>query len=146
MAKNKVASGKIQKKTPPQPAAAAAAASAKKLSEIDDIFAARPKEQPKTQPDAVAAVTNPKTKPATKSSSNASKIKVVDASQADKLANPQKQQKAPPKADDDIFSDSRGKNSKYTDDGMRVFYLDDLHIGEGEGDTELCPFDCKCCF
>ncbi|KAJ2786585.1 hypothetical protein GGI15_001389 [Coemansia interrupta] len=132
MAKNKVASGKVQKKTPP--AAAPTATKAKKLSEIDDIFAARPKEPPKTQPDAAAP------KPST-----ASKIKVVDASHTDKLTNPQKQ-KAPPKADDDIFADSRGKNSKYTDDGMRVFYMDDLHIGEGEGDTELCPFDCKCCF
>ncbi|KAJ1844642.1 hypothetical protein LPJ73_005103 [Coemansia sp. RSA 2703] len=135
MAKNKVASGKVQKKTP-QTAAPSA-----KLSEIDDIFATRPKAQPKTQPDATTK--SAKTKPATNQPS-AAKITVVDASQADKLANPQKQ-KAPP-ADDDSFADSRGKNSKYTDDGMRVFYMDDLHIGEGEGDTELCPFDCKCCF
>ncbi|KAJ1845966.1 hypothetical protein LPJ73_004678 [Coemansia sp. RSA 2703] len=136
MAKNKVASGKVQKKTPQT-----AAPPAKKLSEIDDIFATRPKAQPKTQSD---ATTKPaKTKPATNQPS-AAKITVVDASHADKLANPQKQ-KAPP-TDDDSFADSRGKNSKYTDDGMRVFYMDDLHIGEGEGDTELCPFDCKCCF
>ncbi|KAJ2064613.1 hypothetical protein GGI17_000940, partial [Coemansia sp. S146] len=45
------------------------------------------------------------------------------------------QQKRPPKSDD--FADSRGKGSKYTEDGLRVFYMEDLRIGEGEGATEL---------
>ncbi|KAJ2055336.1 hypothetical protein GGI17_006678 [Coemansia sp. S146] len=54
------------------------------------------------------------------------------------------QQKRLPKSDD--FADSRGKGSKYTEDGLRVFYMEDLRIGRGEGATELCPFDCTCCF
>ncbi|OMH83735.1 hypothetical protein AX774_g2749 [Zancudomyces culisetae] len=49
--------------------------------------------------------------------------------------------------DDDGFSDSRGlRNGRKTVDTLRVFYFDELKIGEGEGDTELCPFDCDCCY
>ncbi|KAJ2235294.1 hypothetical protein IWW45_002708 [Coemansia sp. RSA 485] len=127
--KAKVANGKVQKKPPPP------AKPTKQTTEIDDIFASKPKQpQPPTTASATAA---PVTKPS-------SSVKIVDATLADKIANPQKQ-KLPPKTDDN-FGDSRGQKSKYTDDGMRVFYYDDLHIGEGEGDTDQCPFDCNCCF
>ncbi|KAJ2748514.1 hypothetical protein GGI19_006084, partial [Coemansia pectinata] len=50
----------------------------------------------------------------------------------------------PPKSDD--FADSCGKGSKYTQDGLCVFHMEDLRIGEGEGVIELCPFDCTCCY
>ncbi|ORX76971.1 DUF1764-domain-containing protein [Anaeromyces robustus] len=49
--------------------------------------------------------------------------------------------------DDDGFGDSRGLHSeRRTEDGLRIFTMEDLRIGEGEGDTPLCPFDCNCCF
>jgi hypothetical protein len=46
---------------------------------------------------------------------------------------------------DDGFGDSRGKSSKYTEDGLRIYSVQDLNIGLG-GDTPQCPFDCDCCF
>ncbi|KAJ1938040.1 hypothetical protein GGF37_004963, partial [Kickxella alabastrina] len=139
MAKNKVAAGKIQKKPVApiiKPTASAIAAAtkptkSKQLSEIDDIFAKpkQPKEQPTTPVDTVI-LTATKSKLSSKSS-----VKVIDATFTDKIANPKKQM-PPPKDDDPAFADSKGKNSKYTDDGLRVFYMEDLRIGEGEGDTE----------
>ncbi|KAJ1645401.1 hypothetical protein IWQ61_010319, partial [Dispira simplex] len=48
--------------------------------------------------------------------------------------------------DDDGFFDSRGTKSKrLTEDGLPLFTVQDLRIGEG-GDTPDCPFDCQCCF
>ncbi|RKP00875.1 hypothetical protein CXG81DRAFT_26414 [Caulochytrium protostelioides] len=48
-------------------------------------------------------------------------------------------------ADLDLF-DSRGdKSRKRTDDGLRIFSLDELGVGGGK-DTPDCPFDCQCCF
>ena len=34
---------------------------------------------------------------------------------------------------------------KMTGDGYKVYSLDELGVGKG-GDTDLCPFDCECCF
>ncbi|KAJ2804635.1 hypothetical protein H4R21_001565 [Coemansia helicoidea] len=124
----KAASGKISKKKG-QPLAKPARSS-KKATEIDDIFAAP-----------VPAAT----RPAPAEAKPAKPVKVVDASAAGKPKDQPKQKQNPP-ADNDGFADSRGKQSKYTDDGMRVFYMEDLRIGEGNGDTPDCPFDCQCCF
>ncbi|OMJ29615.1 hypothetical protein AYI69_g873 [Smittium culicis] len=38
---------------------------------------------------------------------------------------------------DDPFSDIRGSKTRLTDDNMRIFYYDDLKIGEGDGGTPL---------
>ncbi|CAG8475240.1 25833_t:CDS:2 [Dentiscutata erythropus] len=47
--------------------------------------------------------------------------------------------------DTDGFSDSRGtKSRKTTEDGLAVYDINELNIGNG-GDTPLCPFDCECC-
>ena len=36
---------------------------------------------------------------------------------------------------------------RYTDDGVPIYSADELHIGKsGSGKTDLCPFDCDCCF
>ncbi|KAJ1910869.1 hypothetical protein GGI13_000273 [Coemansia sp. RSA 455] len=105
-------------------------------SEIDDIFAA--KKQPLPKPTTVAQ------KPETDDIFTAKATKSVTVVDATATTTTTNQQKRPPKSDD--FADSRGKGSKYTDDGLRVFYMEDLRIGEGEGETELCPFDCTCCY
>ncbi|KAI5480871.1 DUF1764 family protein [Pseudohyphozyma bogoriensis] len=43
------------------------------------------------------------------------------------------------------WADSRGANRPRTEDGLPIFQISELRIGLG-GDTELCPFDCQCCF
>ncbi|KAJ2840432.1 hypothetical protein FBU31_000418 [Coemansia sp. 'formosensis'] len=149
---SKVRAGKIEKKKT-QPTSKTAAVS---KSEIDDIFASK-----KAQPTPKAAVASKseiddifsaKKQPLAKPECNdvpkatvkpAKSVTVVDATTSITSSSNQ-QQKRPPKSDD--FADSRGKSSKYTEDGLRVFYMEDLRIGEGEGATELCPFDCTCCF
>jgi hypothetical protein len=30
--------------------------------------------------------------------------------------------------------------------GMPIYSADALKIGQGKGDTPLCPFDCECCY
>ncbi|CAK63756.1 unnamed protein product (macronuclear) [Paramecium tetraurelia] len=45
------------------------------------------------------------------------------------------------------FQNSKQEQSKtkYTEEGYKVYSTDDLKIGKG-GNTNLCPFDCECCF
>ncbi|KAJ1736478.1 hypothetical protein LPJ78_005629 [Coemansia sp. RSA 989] len=121
---NKVHLGKVAKKK--KKAACKVPLRSNQASEIDDIFSTKPSE-PGLQD------LPPSTDP-----------KVVDATRVGKAGSAKSKLAAPPPEDD--FGDSRGKNSKYTDDGLRVFYMEDLKIGQGEGDTDLCPFDCQCCF
>ena len=46
----------------------------------------------------------------------------------------------------DNFNDSRGIQSvKRTEEGYRIYTAKELNIGKG-GDSELCPFDCSCCY
>ncbi|KAJ2850508.1 hypothetical protein IWW36_001825 [Coemansia brasiliensis] len=129
---NKVQSGKVAKKK--KKSASKAPSRSNQASEIDDIFSTKPSEA-NSQNDRKSPSPSMPTDP-----------KVVDATRVGKpeKSTAKRQQPAPPPNDD--FGDSRGKNSKYTDDGLRVFYMEDLKIGQGEGDTDLCPFDCQCCF
>ncbi|KAF9435452.1 hypothetical protein BGZ76_006265 [Entomortierella beljakovae] len=46
-----------------------------------------------------------------------------------------------PDSDDEL--EKKGKRK--TDDGLRLFDINDLNIGKG-GETDKCPFDCECCF
>lgn len=46
--------------------------------------------------------------------------------------------------DDNGFGDTRGRRK--TDDGLHIYTDKELRIGEGEGDTPDCPFDCWCCY
>ncbi|PIA13631.1 hypothetical protein COEREDRAFT_89385 [Coemansia reversa NRRL 1564] len=136
---NKVASGKIKKKIP-VPLSKTKPTNVKctkKVSEIDDIFATQP---PSNNTTSTTTITQSNSPPVTFQVPKA--IKVVNATTVGKTTKSQKQ----PPPEDDSFADSRGKKSKYTEDGLRVFYMDDLRIGEGEGDSELCPFDCQCCY
>lgn len=58
-------------------------------------------------------------------------------------------QDARAKSDDDSdFFDSRGRKRKarpLTEDGLPIYTTKELRIGLG-GDTDLCPFDCNCCY
>ncbi|KAI8318663.1 DUF1764-domain-containing protein, partial [Martensiomyces pterosporus] len=144
MAKDTVVGGKVTKN---KAAPAAKKPATKAASEIDDIFSAKPSKNEiddifttKPAPAKQAATKKQEKEQQAKPTKS---IKVIDATAADRIT---KQQRQPPPPKDDDFADSRGKNSKYTDDGLRVFYMEDLHIGEGEGDTDQCPFDCDCCF
>ncbi|KAJ1938134.1 hypothetical protein EC988_007681 [Linderina pennispora] len=141
------AGGKVtkpSKKTPVKAAVKAVAAKTKvqvaktkAADDIDDIFSSKPAV---AETAAVPAKpTEPTPAPVVKDKKKA--VQVVDATATAKPIVPHQKKPA-----DDLFGDSRGANSKYTDDGMRVFYMDDLRIGEGEGDTDLCPFECDCCF
>eukprot|EP00879_Flechtneria_rotunda_P005994 GHRR01006303.1.p1 GENE.GHRR01006303.1~~GHRR01006303.1.p1 ORF type:complete len:207 (+),score=78.98 GHRR01006303.1:3194-3814(+) len=47
---------------------------------------------------------------------------------------------------DDIFGESTGKARKCTEEGYAVYDEDELGLNTKGGDTELCPFDCDCCF
>ncbi|EJW02402.1 hypothetical protein EDEG_03171 [Edhazardia aedis USNM 41457] len=55
------------------------------------------------------------------------------------------------KKNDEVDSDEdfslRGKEMprKYTEDGFPIYSLKELGLGNSQGETELCPFDCDCC-
>ncbi|KAJ2035214.1 hypothetical protein H4S03_004468, partial [Coemansia sp. S3946] len=121
---NKPRSANVDKKKNTRPIAKVPPVS---NTEIDDIFAT--KNQPPPKPTTVAPKSEIDDILATKATKS---VTVVDATATTTTTI---QQKRPPKSDD--FADSRGKGSKYTDDGLRVFYMEDLRIGEGEGETEL---------
>ena len=42
-------------------------------------------------------------------------------------------------------SGSKSGSLDFTEEGWKIYTAEELSIGKG-GDTELCPFDCKCCF
>lgn len=49
--------------------------------------------------------------------------------------------------DDETFADSRGtKTKRKTIDGLKIYTEEELGLNIPGGDTELCPFDCNCCF
>ncbi len=37
------------------------------------------------------------------------------------------------------------KKARFTEDGLKIYSMDDLNMGKG-GNTSECPFDCQCCF
>lgn len=39
-----------------------------------------------------------------------------------------------------------GGPRKKTEEGYKIFTMDELKIGQGSGETADCPFDCKCCY
>ncbi|GIL89610.1 hypothetical protein Vretimale_1830 [Volvox reticuliferus] len=47
---------------------------------------------------------------------------------------------------DDIFGEATGKGRKRTDEGYAIYTEEELGLGKKGGDTDLCPFDCDCCF
>lgn len=47
---------------------------------------------------------------------------------------------------DDLFGSETNKNRKRTEEGYAIYTEDELKLGSKGGDTDLCPFDCDCCF
>eukprot|EP01130_Rhizamoeba_saxonica_P004134 TRINITY_DN1704_c0_g1_i1.p2 TRINITY_DN1704_c0_g1~~TRINITY_DN1704_c0_g1_i1.p2 ORF type:complete len:110 (+),score=30.09 TRINITY_DN1704_c0_g1_i1:3-332(+) len=45
----------------------------------------------------------------------------------------------------DFFTGKSNSGYRTTEEGYRIYTLDELNIGKG-GDTPDCPFDCQCCF
>ncbi|KAG0327270.1 hypothetical protein BGZ99_008031 [Dissophora globulifera] len=63
------------------------------------------------------------------------------AAAAVKIQKYKRSKDAEPDSDDELEK----KAKRRTDDGLRLFDIHDLNIGKG-GDTDQCPFECKCCF
>ncbi|CAO3688219.1 unnamed protein product [Umbelopsis vinacea] len=127
-------------------------------SEIDDIFAKKPTDK-QFHSETIPSSTTGKAKKEKKASNN--EPDEVDDSNAESSSKAvqevvfaelaavkaSKKRTVQPKiADDDGFSDSRGKKAKRTtEDGYPLYDVKELNIGLG-GDTDECPFDCTCCF
>jgi len=47
---------------------------------------------------------------------------------------------------DDIFGETAGKARKRTEEGFTIYSEEELGLGKKGGNTDLCPFDCDCCF
>ncbi|KAL6746650.1 hypothetical protein V8C86DRAFT_2936253 [Haematococcus lacustris] len=48
---------------------------------------------------------------------------------------------------DDIFGEETKKGRKRTEEGYAVYTEEELGLGRPDaGNTDLCPFDCECCF
>ena len=41
---------------------------------------------------------------------------------------------------------NRDPKRRYTEDGLPIYTTEELGLSEKGGDTDLCPFDCQCCF
>lgn len=112
-----------------------------KASEIDDIFSSAKKGAAKG-PSRPADGKNQETKP----------------QQHNKRSEPYQRKSIPAEAPaakkpkvqgskDDIFGEDVGKGSrKRTEEGYAIYTEDELGFGKKGGDTDLCPFDCDCCF
>ncbi|SPQ98677.1 unnamed protein product (mitochondrion) [Plasmodiophora brassicae] len=69
------------------------------------------------------------------------------AAAADKAPTRPQVRTSPPASDDlglTRESSTSASGSGYID-GLRVYTVEELKLGLGE-DTDLCPFDCQCCF
>jgi hypothetical protein len=47
---------------------------------------------------------------------------------------------------DDLFGKEEDKGRKRTEEGYRIYTEEELGLNKKGGDTDLCPFDCDCCF
>jgi hypothetical protein len=48
---------------------------------------------------------------------------------------------------DDIFGEAAAQGRKKTEEGFAIYSEEELGLGKAKGgDTDLCPFDCDCCY
>jgi hypothetical protein len=145
-----VAKGGVEKKKAKQSPAAKAVASggaaAKAASEIDDIFgqaAAKSKQQKEHKP-----VASKEAEPS-KVSPPCAVPALMSAHQNPTLLGALPLQKAPKVegSKDDIFGEHVGKGRKKTEEGFNIYTEEELGLNKpNAGMTDLCPFDCDCCF
>lgn len=115
------------------------------LEDIDDLFSKAKAKKQKVETEIEALEDKPAEdkKVKTKSSSDSGKEISI------KAQNKMKSMPIDNEDADELFKDSRGKrfaNRKRTEEGYRVYDNEEMRIGEGEGNTKDCPFDCWCCY
>ncbi|KAG2495843.1 hypothetical protein HYH03_006082 [Edaphochlamys debaryana] len=99
-----------------------------KKSEIDDIFSAGKKAAEKKSAEKRAAEEAAEKADAAAEAPAAKRSKVEGSK-------------------DDIFGEAVAKGRKRTEEGFAIYTEDELGLGSSKGgDTDLCPFDCECCF
>lgn len=67
-----------------------------------------------------------------------------EGKKASSVKDTEKKKKKKNKKKMDTFK-NEAKSRKYTPDGLPIYTMEELNIGKG-GNTDLCPFDCNCCF
>eukprot|EP00002_Diphylleia_rotans_P002502 TRINITY_DN11576_c0_g1_i1.p1 TRINITY_DN11576_c0_g1~~TRINITY_DN11576_c0_g1_i1.p1 ORF type:complete len:188 (+),score=44.95 TRINITY_DN11576_c0_g1_i1:60-623(+) len=125
-----------------------------KGNELDDIFSAA-KRKSRDDEATISNVHNQHTSKKKKKKGVREEVIVAkdaskDSSNSNTAASDSKPKLAPGRAfqkQDDDYADVRGESAKGRKivDGLKVYTEDELKIGRG-GDTDLCPFDCDCCF
>ncbi|EFJ51167.1 hypothetical protein VOLCADRAFT_103551 [Volvox carteri f. nagariensis] len=98
-------------------------------SEIDDIFSAGKKKVLEGK------------RPATDAACQESDAAAVAAAAAAPAKRPRVEG-----SKDDIFGEAAGKGRSRTEEGYAIYTEEELGLGKKGGDTDLCPFDCDCCF
>ncbi|PNH12000.1 hypothetical protein TSOC_001121 [Tetrabaena socialis] len=102
-----------------------------KKSEIDDIFSAGKKKAQES-----AAEKRAKEEAAAKADADAGGPSGADAKRPRLAGNK-----------DDIFGACAGKGRSRTEEGFPIYSEEELGLAKSKGgDTDLCPFDCECCF
>lgn len=133
--------------------ATSSTSAAKPADDIDSIFASAPK-----KPTTVASSSSSSASASSSALKNKSTAALLELAKAKKVrkssasATPgayvrEETRRGTAVLDDDQFADSRGeKRKRKTVDGLKVYTEEELGLNNGGGDTELCPFDCNCCF
>lgn len=96
----------------------------KNRDEIDNIFDKKKVEPSRTIKKEVATKSNNKRVPAGEMKSKKRKI---------------------PDDSHEWVGKGEKKKARYTEDGLKIYTLNELGINSKSGGTPLCPFDCDCC-
>ena len=103
------------------------------VNQIDSIFSKVKKTAPKS---------NSINKPSNSTSSTRSK----NTQPVSTPAKPKKAKREGTSSDPfSLQSKAKDNSMDFTEEGWKVYTPEELNIGKG-GDTDLCPFDCNCCF
>lgn len=136
-------------------------------TEIDDLFSVFQQKKPATEAKAEPAEKEPETESLDENEDISTSETDYDEDSGDEVSGPEDSvplkkgipydanrddfavQDSGAKSDEDSdFFDSRGRKRKarpLTEDGLPIYTTKELRIGLG-GDTDLCPFDCNCCY
>ncbi|KAM3147058.1 hypothetical protein pb186bvf_000774 [Paramecium bursaria] len=63
----------------------------------------------------------------------------------DKKLDPKQQVQKTKKVNKSKEKQQVSNKQKFTEEGFKIYTEDDLKLEKG-GNTNLCPFDCECCF